>query len=135
METKKREFCRKLADVVAQTIEFHVGDREIRTLKDIVFDNTGRSHLSTWEQGGQDYSMSDIILQRSFPSAQVNIGSYQYSSLVYPDNEEQSAETWRRLLNLDDGNRYDIQIGSFGLRIVRGFAIDSLDEIKDIKLA
>ena len=132
MENKKQLICRQFAEKVAHNIEFHVGGREIQTLKDIVFDRVGNSNFVTWER---DLAMDDMILQRSFPSAEVTMDSLAYESLTYPNDGQPGADSWRDLMHLGDDRQFDIQLSSFGLSIVRGFAIDGLDDIKDIKIS
>ena len=107
-------------------------DREIQSLSDIVFDRTGKSNLETWAQGqSDDFDLGDIIKQRSYPSAEVSMGSYEYAGLVFPVGSDTT--NWKRVLRLNNqGNRYDTGKGSFGLSVLQGFSICSLDEVKDI---
>ena len=132
---KKTNLCVLLSENIAKTIQFHVLDREIQSLADIMFDRTGKSNLKSWVQGqDNDFDMGDIIKQRSSPSAEVAMGSFEYAGLVFPDSSE--AADWKRVLRLtDQGNRYDICKGCFSLSVLQGLSVYGLDEVRDIKMA
>lgn len=136
MTPLKEKFCSLLEEEIIQTIDFFVTDRKIHSLKDIVFDETGRSNLMTWEQGQhEDFSMSDIIQQRSYPSAEVSMESFNYASVVFPNDGSTNANLWRNLLYLrtDNEDKFDTHIGNYELSILQGFSIDDLDSINDFK--
>ena len=132
---KKKDLCVLLSERIAEAIQFHVLDREVQTLADIVFDRTDKSNLKTWVQGqADDFDMGDIIKQISCPSAAVSMGSFEYAGLVFPEGS--NTANWKKVLRLDNqGDRYDIGKGCYGLSVLQGFSVYSLEEVRDIIMA
>ena len=120
---------------IAQDISFYVGDRVIRSLDDIVFDDDERDNYRTWKQGDvENFSMFDIARERSYPSASVDSSAYQYASIVIPSRK---FDRWRNKMELsaDVGGNYDTCKGSYEMSVLQGFALENLSSIKDIKIA
>lgn len=135
MKREKEEFYRLLSEQIAQDISFYVGDRLIHSLDDVVFDDAENDNFRTWKQGDvENYSMFDIVRERSHPSAGVDMSAYQYASIVIPNNE---FDKWRGKLELlaDVNGNYNIVKGSYEMSVLQGFAIEDLSSIKDIKIA
>lgn len=134
IKLEKEDFYKMFSEKIAQDISFYVGDRVIRSLDDIVYDDDERDNFRTWKQGDvEKFSMFDIVRERSYPSASVDTSAYQYGSIVIPSRK---FDRWRNKMELsaDVGGNYDTCKGSYEMSVLQGFALENLSSIKDIKI-
>lgn len=127
-----------LKDSIKEDVCFYLGDLVINSLTDIAFPtNDEPQNLNRWEGKDYEYTVGDVIRERSFPSAETS-SAFTFASVLIPDREQNNSEDmqkWRRLLGLEnssDDNRFDTAKGAFELSVLQGAAVSSISQVKDI---
>ena len=132
VKAEKEEFCKVLSEAIAKEIVFHINDRQIQTVSDIVLGKDGICNFESYKVGKDDITMGEIINARSHPSAEV-LDPFSFASMVVPDRSQE----WRNVLQVeDDGSgRYDTVKGVNEISILQGLSASHLSCINDIKMS
>ncbi len=132
----KADFMDQLIKSVREEISFKIDNLSIHGLSDIVLSSAGNGQrMNKWKGKDHDYTIGDIIRERSFPSAET-LSSFHFASFMIPNraNNDDMA-SWRSLLNLDSLNdtRFDTIKGTCSMSVLQGAAISSISQVLDIK--
>lgn len=128
------DFFNQMTLSIKEELKLYLRDLSINSLSDIVLPTTGES-LNKWDGKSRNYTIGDMIRERSYPSAEA-ISAFHLGSFVIPNRDKNDIVSWRNLLNIDgslDDTRYDTIKGMFGMSILQGAAISSISQVRDLK--
>ena len=137
-KTLEADFLHQFVSSISEEISFKIDNLAIHGLSDIVLPHVGQiQRLNKWDGKDHEYSIGDIIRERSYPSAETR-SAFHFASVVIPNraNNDDMA-SWRRLLNLDlllEDTRYDTIKGACCMSILQGATVSNISQVCDIKI-